>query len=48
MRPPWYNGRVLDLGAKGCGFESHCCRHLFPYQIVVFMQNLGLILLTKS
>ena len=28
MRPPWYNGRVLDLEAKGCGFESHC-RHSF-------------------
>ena len=28
MRSPWYNGRVLDFGAKGCGFES-CCRHSF-------------------
>ena len=28
MRPPWYNGRVLDLDAKGSEFESHC-RHSF-------------------
>ena len=28
MRPQWYNGRVLDFEAKGCGFES-CCRHSF-------------------
>ena len=48
MRPPWYNGRVLDFDAKGRRYEVHCCRNLFSYQIVVFMQNLGLILLTKS
>ena len=28
MKPLWYSGRVSDLQAKGCEFES-CCRHSF-------------------
>ena len=38
MSPPWYNGRVLDCGAKGFVLESHC-RHLFSSQITTFMQK---------
>ena len=43
----WCSGSILDFGAGGCGFESYC-RHLFPSQIAIFMQNLGLILFKKS
>ncbi len=30
MRPPWYNGKVPDPKALGCGFKS-CSRHSFFY-----------------
>ena len=46
MKPPWYNGSVLDFGTKSCGFESHC-RHFFMFSNRSFYANLGLILFKK-
>ena len=30
MKPPWSNGNLLDFGAEGCGFKSHCRYLFFP------------------
>ena len=40
MKPPWYNGRMPNLNAKGRGFNPPS-GHSFSSQIEVFMQNLG-------